>query len=211
MGSCASGSKAGGGHSTGINPKNIVDVQDMLTERGNYTGGEIDLAYQPIIEIYDIYGLQVDTQIATLKGKDSNVLGYADSNGNIAINKAYMNNEKMNATYKKCVDMGYHPSNGNKSGIEAVMAHELGHQLTAKIAGGNWAQFDSTANDVVSKASKKLGKTIKKGNISGYAKENSGETIAEAFSDVYCNGNKAKRESRAIVNVMNEMLGVKGI
>ena len=38
--------------------------------------------------------------------------------------------------------------------------------------------------------------------ISGYAKESNRECIAEAVADVYCNGSKAKKESRAIVNIL---------
>jgi hypothetical protein len=42
--------------------------------------------------------------------------------------------------------------------------------------------------------------------ISGYAKENARECIAEAFADVYCNGGRAKKESQSIVDVMNKYL-----
>ena len=42
--------------------------------------------------------------------------------------------------------------------------------------------------------------------ISGYAKTNPAETVAEAFCDVYCNGSKARKESKAIVNVIDGYL-----
>lgn len=42
--------------------------------------------------------------------------------------------------------------------------------------------------------------------ISGYATHSNAEAVAEAIADVYCNGKKAKSESKAIVNVMNKYL-----
>ena len=42
--------------------------------------------------------------------------------------------------------------------------------------------------------------------ISTYATHSNAEAIAEAFSDVYCNGKKAHKESQAIVNVINSYL-----
>ncbi len=42
--------------------------------------------------------------------------------------------------------------------------------------------------------------------ISGYAKENNAECIAEATADVYCNGRKAKTESKAIVKALKKLI-----
>ena len=42
--------------------------------------------------------------------------------------------------------------------------------------------------------------------ISGYAGENAAEAIAEAFSDVYCNGRNALKESHAIVYELKKYL-----
>jgi len=42
--------------------------------------------------------------------------------------------------------------------------------------------------------------------VSGYAEENNAECVAEAFADVFCNGKKAKAESRAIVSVLEKYL-----
>ena len=53
-----------------------------------------------------------------------------------------------------------------------------------------------------------------RGNISEYAlaKDNEGnyiydETIAEAFHDIYLNGNNANEESKYIVDVLKEKIG----
>ena len=161
--------------------------------------------------MYDRYGIQIqDAQIATLKGRGASVMGYYDADGNLAINKNYFDSAKMNAAYDRCADSGFHPSRGNKSGIEAVVAHEMGHRLTdaagVNSGAGSW-QLDSTANSIVKQAAKDAGYRSTKtfvSKISGYAKQNHAEAVAEAFADVYCNGNKAKKESRAIVNVLNK-------
>ena len=42
--------------------------------------------------------------------------------------------------------------------------------------------------------------------ISGYATETNAEAIAEAYSDVYCNGKKATDESKAIVSTLEKYL-----
>lgn len=42
--------------------------------------------------------------------------------------------------------------------------------------------------------------------ISGYAQYNFAECVAEAVSDWYCNGGKAKKESRAVMAVLNNVL-----
>lgn len=59
--------------------------------------------------------------IATLKGSDGDsVLGYYDGK-NIAINDKFFN-EAMETAYVECVKAGFHPSNGNKTGLQAVAA-----------------------------------------------------------------------------------------
>ena len=42
--------------------------------------------------------------------------------------------------------------------------------------------------------------------ISGYARSSNAEAIAEAISDCYCNGSKAKAESKAIKSVIDKYL-----
>lgn len=45
------------------------------------------------------------------------------------------------------------------------------------------------------------------GHISKYARSNYKETIAEASSDVFCNGSKASKQSIAIMNEVKSILG----
>ena len=44
------------------------------------------------------------------------------------------------------------------------------------------------------------------GKISGYARYNYSETIAEASADVYCNGGRASKASRAIMTEIKDIL-----
>ena len=129
---------------------------------------------------------------------------------NIGFNEAYASTKVLNKAYADCVKSGFHPSNGNKSPAEAVASHELGHALTdavGKKMGG--LDIDRASDRIVKEAKKQTGhrgvvQMAKK--ISTYATHSNAEAIAEAFSDVYCNGKKAHKESKAIVNVINSYL-----
>ena len=69
--------------------------------------------------------------------------------------------------------------------------------------------IDNIATKIVNEARKGSGhKGVVQmaSKISRYATTSNAEAIAEAFSDVYCNGSKAKKESIAIINVMNKYL-----
>ena len=149
--------------------------------------------------------------LANFKGKDANTLGCYDSAGNITMNKSAINSSTLNSVYDENVKSGYHPSRGNKSAVEAVAAHEYGHSLTENVRkkmGGNLT-YDQAAERIVSEARKTTGHkgNIKFGrSISEYATVSNAETIAEGFSDWYCNGNKAKAASKAIVNTCKKYL-----
>lgn len=198
-----------GGATGGLDPNNIVSTTSLISYPGKST--EINQTLEVLRSISDDYGVTLeDVQVATLKGAGQMVMGYYDSQGNLAFNQSYFDGNKLNGAYDRNVETGYHPSRGNKSAIEAVAAHEAGHALTEKAAGG-WNKLDSTADKIVKEAAKNAGygKDLRRfaGKISGYAKESAAEAVAEAFSDVYCNGNKASRESRAVVNSLNKYFG----
>ena len=119
------------------------------------------------------------------------------------MNQKYIKNANLTDAMQASAQSGFHPGIGNRTGAEAVAAHEIGHRLgeiAAQKAGG-------TQRDIVARAAKKLGIKTEDmaGHISKYARSNYGETIAEASSDVYCNGSKASKASQAI------MAEVKGI
>ena len=210
-----SSSSGGGrfGRGGGLNPANIVSTSSLISARNGGYRDEVDQVLTVAKDIQDQYGVNLDYDIATLKGKDAQgTLGYYDGS-NLAINQNYLNVDKMNKTYDASVESGYHPSRGNKSGLEAVTSHEMGHKLTDEIGKkmglGSW-KLEEASDRVLKEASKKAGyknATYKLASkVSGYAKSSKAEALAEAFADVYCNGSKASKESKAIVDVMNSYL-----
>ena len=206
------GGKRGGG-GEGLDPRNIVGTTNLLidTSLDEQTRGEVSKTLTDFVSEYGID--RNNTRIAQLKGKDANgVLAYYDGSG-IAINSKYLNSKTMDDAYKKCVESGFHPSSGSKSGMEAVVAHEIGHQLTDmvgfKMGINGIGSTNSIATSIVKEARKQTshrGVVQMAKKISGYATHSNAEAVAEAIADVYCNGRKARSESIAIVNVVNKYL-----
>lgn len=203
----SSGRESGGG---GVDPGDIVSTTSFMSERGRY---DADNVLQAFKDINDEYGYIVDDiQIATLKGRGANVLAYYDGS-NVAFNQSYLKGENMAKAYEACVKSGYHPPKGNKTALQAVAAHELGHGLTDAVAvkmGLTGARkIDKAATNIVNearKSTKHRGVIQMASKISKYATSSNTEAVAEAFADVYCNGKKARSESRAIVDVVNKYL-----
>lgn len=201
------GGRRGGG--TGLNPGDIISTRDMLSESG-VNQALVNDTLQVFKDFNDEYGYQVEQiQLAKLKPK-ANALAYYDWEGNIAVNEKFFNDKAMDDAYKRCIESGFHPSNGNKTTMQAVVSHEIGHGLTAEVGkklGIN--DLDATATVIVKEARKQTkhkGVVQMASKISGYATHSNAEAVAEAMSDVYCNGKKARAESRAIVNVMDKYL-----
>ena len=210
MGSCNSGGKGGWTNKgAGLNPNNIVSTTSLMSEIGKQPT-EVDETMQVFKDINAEYGYVIqDVQLATLKGDGASTMAYYDGS-NIAINKTYFDKAKMESSYQACVESGFHPSQGNKTALQAVTSHELGHALTDAVGAKMTGVKGDPANAILKEA-KKAGNfkgTVASmaGKISRYAQYNAHEAIAEAFADVYCNGKKAHKESQAIVNVMNKYL-----
>ena len=208
------GATSGGNTGGGGGNVSLINTKSLVSERENEkVSALVDETLQVFSDVNDEYGTIVnDIQIAQL-GKGSNTMAYYDFEDNIAVNEKYFDRDVMNNAYAKSVAQGFHPSNGSKTPLQAVVAHELGHALTervgAKMGQGGFFNIDKTSNSVVKQAMKGSGhKTIKsfRSAISGYATKNNAECIAEAFSDVFCNGSKAKKESRAVVKVIDSYL-----
>ena len=203
----SSGREGGGG---GVNPGDIKDVKSFMSERGHY---DADNALQAFKDVQEEYGYIVeDIQIATLTGNGASVLAYYDGD-NVAFNQAYLKSGVMDKAYAECVKSGYHPPNGNKTPLQAVAYHELGHGLTdavaAKMGMTGAGKIDRAATAIVNearKSTKHRGVVQMASKISRYATSSNAEAVAEAFSDVFCNGKKARSESRAIVDVCNKYL-----
>ena len=116
----------------------------------------------------------------------------------------YIQNANLTDAMKDAERSGFHPKLNGKTGAEMVAAHEIGHHLGEVAA----RQNGITEKDVVARAAKTLGIKTENmaGHISGYARSNYSETIAEACADVYCNGNNASKASRAIMAEVKSLL-----
>lgn len=190
---------------------NIINTTSLVSARERQRL-EVDETLKTFKDMHDEYGyIADDLEIATLSSKDASVMAYYDGS-NIAFNETYFDKARMESAYTKCVEGGYHPSQGDKTALQAVASHEIGHALTDKAIakmGSKLGKKDG-AEAIVKEAQKQVGHKGKladmAGKISGYAKESASECIAEAVADVYCNGKKAQKESQAIVNVMNKYL-----
>lgn len=134
---------------------------------------------------------------------DMNALGMSDGK-NVYMSRAYSSNKGLTESMKQSAKEGFHPKIGKKSGAEAVTAHEFGHVLSQKAT----SKAGVSEREIVKRAGKKYGEKVNyvAGHISRYARYNYSETIAEAFADVYCNGNRANKFSRAIVSEVKSLL-----
>ena len=206
----ARSSGGGRGGDAGLDAGDIVGTKSFMSERGNYDADDVLQAFK---DVSDEYGYIVeDIEIAELTGKGADVLAYYDG-ANVAFNQSYLKGDTMNRAYDACVESGFHPGRGNKTALQAVAAHELGHGLTDAVAvkmGLNGARkIDTAATNIVNearKSTKHRGVVQMASKISKYATYSNAEAVAEAIADVYCNGKKARSESRAIVAVVNKYL-----
>ena len=171
----------GGGGTTGGNIK-VLSTDSLLSASGKTN--EINSVMGAVKKVSDDYGVDLsDLRIAKLDKKDQGVMAYYDASGNLAVNENYFNSKAMNSAYDNSVKSGYHPSRGNKSGLEAVASHELGHALTEeagrKLGYGDW-KLDKVSNDIVKTAKKNLGyksTSDVRNKISGYGKTSNAERL----------------------------------
>lgn len=201
------GSKRGWGGSGGFGGGgNATNLDSLISEReGNQA--EVDAVLTVYRDVNNEFGtVPTDSLVGDMPGQPT--MAYYDSADNLVVNRSYFNNAKMDKAYADCVKSGFHPSAGDKSGLQAVVAHEVGHTLTERAAGG-FGNIDKFSNALVKSAAKATSDAAAATfarKISGYAGENAAEAIAEAFSDVYCNGRNAHKESHAIVDELKKYL-----
>lgn len=143
---------------------------------------------------------QMNLSLATFN--QSGVLGAYGGN-TLFMNEKYVKNANLTEAMKNT--NGFHPGIGDKTGAEAVAAHEIGHRL-GKIAA---QRAGISEKDIVARAGQKVNIKTENmaGHISQYARSNYSETIAEASADVFCNGAKASRASTAIMAEVKTILG----
>lgn len=212
-GSGSGGASLGGGSGVNVNIINQTDVWSYRHRPDNEPF--VDAINTGVRAMQDDFPDVMDTvnsvNAAKLGGADNlHTLGfYSPADKSVALNQNYTDIGKMNSVYDQAVSSGFHPSRGNKSGTEAVALHEMGHALTDHIGKKIGAtDLDDAAKRIVDNAYKSSGGRggTKKwaGGISGYAQKNNAECIAEAVADWYCNGNKASKQSKAIMSELRK-------
>ena len=209
MGSRGSGSGRGvgphGAGMTGGDTTTTVKSSHNLTEEIGKGGGGFANEIMNTRDAFEAeYGDAVkDITLKAATFSNRNALGAYGGN-TLYMNEKYIKNKNLTSAMKDAEKSGYHPKLNGKTGAEAVAAHELGHRL-GEVAS---QKAKISEKDIVARAAKKTGIKTENmaGHISGYARSNYGETIAEAYADVYCNGKKASRASRAIVNEVKSIV-----
>lgn len=202
-----SGSSLGGGGGNAVDSYkdkgNIVEYAEKHPESrdsiGEYVSAIEDL--HDTGEFRDVATQLQKTFVAETTGAVLAFYGRADG---MAINEMYLDADKMNNAYDREIKKGFHPSRGDKSGVFATMSHELGHAVSDKIAQQKGMTLDNYCKNVMLEVTKKLkvnATNVAKG-ISGYAGHSDAECIAEAVSDVRCNGSKASKYSTEIYNIL---------
>ena len=184
------------------------ETEDLISMRETKQS-EVDSTLEVLRRVNDEYGVTIDTQVA--KVPDGSTMAYYDGT-NIAVSEKYFNSKLMNSAYDECVKDGFHPGRGKYTGMEAVVAHEYGHALTKEVGaklGLNTLNLNEASAFIVKEARKSTGHrgvVIMARKISRYATSSNAEAIAEAVCDCYCNGNKAKAQSKAIKSVLDKYL-----
>ena len=204
------GGSGGGGRQggKGIKIGDILETREMLSAvnvDNKIVSGTLTVAKK----VNDEYNETIaEFQLAKLK-PGVPAIAYYDG-ANIAINERFANSSVMNREYDKCVKDGYHPSRGKYSGTEAVAAHEFGHALTDAVGKKlGITDIDKAAKRIVNEArkiTKDRGVVIMANKISRYATVSNAEAVAEAYTDVFCNGAKAAAQSTVIVSVIDKYL-----
>ena len=202
-GSSSGVGRYGGG---GVSPNDIISTSDMLSNMSK-SPQTVSEFLGVSRDVWNEYGENIGGAFVFAEMKPgTSAIAYYDGS-NIGLNTRYANASRMNKAYDDCVSDGFHPKRGNKTGAEAVAAHEIGHALTDAAAKKMGVySIDEAATRIVTQARKSTshrGVVQMAAKISRYATHSNAEAVAEAFADVYCNGSKAAAESRAIVATLN--------
>ena len=189
------------GNDTSVTVRSSHPLTDEISKGGGGFANEIMNTRDAFEREYGSAVKNINLSVGTFN--KPGVLG-AYGNDTLIMNQKYVKNANLTKAMKASSEDGFHPSIGNKTGAEAVAAHEIGHRLgevAAKKAG-------ISQRDIVARAGKAVNIKTENmaGHISKYARSNYGETIAEASSDVYCNGSKASKASKAIMSEVKKIL-----
>ena len=186
--------------STGVSVRSSHPLTDEISRGGGGFANEIMNTRDAFEREYGSAVKDMNLRVASFN--EPGVLG-AYGGDTLYMNQSYISNSNLTSAMEAAQASGFHPSIGDKTGAEAVAAHEIGHRLGEKAA----QRAGISQKDIVARAAAKVGIKTENmaGHISGYARSNYGETIAEASSDVFCNGSNA---SKASIAIMNEVKGI---
>lgn len=201
----SSGGGAGqfGGGMEGKNTTTRVISSSPLADEISRGGGSFANEIMSTRDAFeDEYGSAVkNMNLSVARFSDRSTLGAYGGN-TLYMNERYVKNANLTEAMKNTD--GFHPGIGNKTGAEAVAAHEIGHRLGEVAA----QRAGISQRDIVARAGKTVNIRTENmaGHISKYARSNYGETIAEASADVFCNGSKASKASQAIMAEVKNIL-----
>ena len=202
-GASSGGTGPYGGGMEGENTNVTVRSQRPLTDEISKGGGGFA---NEIMNTRDAFEREYGSAVKNIKlsvgtFNKPGVLG-AYGQDNLIMNQRYVKNANLTNAMRNTD--GFHPSIGNKTGAEAVAAHEIGHRLgevAAQKAGISQREIVQRAGQSVNIKTENMA-----GHISKYARSNYAETIAEASADVFCNGSKASKASQAIMTEVKRIL-----
>ena len=189
------------GSDTTVNVKSQHPLSDEISTGGGGFANEIMNTRDAFEREYGSAVKNIKLSVGTFD--KPGVLG-AYGNDTLIMNQKYVKNANLTKAMQAGANDGFHPSIGNKTGAEAVAAHEIGHRLgeiAARKAGVSEREIVARAAKTVNIKTENMA-----GHISKYARSNYGETIAEASSDVFCNGKKASKASKAIMSEVKKIL-----
>ena len=189
------------GKNTSVNVISLHPLTDEIEKGGGGFANEIMNTRDAFEREYGSAVKDIKLSVGTFD--KPGVLG-AYGNDRLIMNEKYVKNANLTKAMQRGGADGFHPSIGNKTGAEAVAAHEIGHrlgQVAAKKAGISEREIVARAGKTVNIKTANMA-----GHISGYARSNYAETIAEASADVFCNGKKASKASKAIMAEIKQIL-----
>lgn len=189
-----------GRSSSGTTVRNAEPIGTAISKGAGLYANEIMNSRDAMEREYGNVISRANLEVADLGG---DVLGASDGY-TVYMSRKYAANNNMTQAMKDAEKAGFHPKLGGKTGAEAVTAHELGHYLSRQAT----QKSKLSEREIVERAAKKVGiKTnYMASKISKYARYNYSETIAEASADVYCNGRRASKASRAIMAEIKSIL-----
>lgn len=175
-------------------------VFDFSHTRVNPTEEQINYIKDTVKDIQNKYKFKGIAQIEISSELNKGSLGVCCSPDNcsiISLSPQLYNGKHDQSRWEAGVESGFHPR-GTGEMIKSVLVHEIGHAITCNSQNKTfWNEIDTIRKNYL--------KEVKKGDkehpdfISGYARTNRYEFVAEAF----CQGTLAKKSGKYTKQVMD--------